>query len=210
MKLCESTKQSTSETAYLPGNMQSLRQTYDKPRQRIKKQRHHFANKGPYSQSYDFSSSHVRVWELDYKEGWAPNNWCFQTVGLVKTLESPLGSKESQPVNSKGINPEYSLEGLMPKLKLQYSGHLMWRANSLEKILMLEKIEGRRRREWQRMRWLESITNPLDMNLSKLWEIVKDRGAWHAAAQGVTESQTRLSDWTTAIYTAYILWVWKK
>ena len=103
MKLCESTKESTSESAYLPGNMESLRQTYDKPGQRIKKQRHHFANKGPYSQSYGFSSSHVWMWELDYKEGLAPKNWCFQTAELMKTLESPLGSWEIQPVNSKGI-----------------------------------------------------------------------------------------------------------
>ena len=175
----------------------AARQTYDKPRQRIKKQRLHFANKGPYSQSYGFSSSHVRMWELDYKEGWSSNNWCFQTVGLVKTLESPLGSKEIQPVNSKGINPEYSLEGLMLKLKLQYFGHLMQKANSLEKTLILGKIDGKRRRGQQRMRWLDSVTDSVHMNLSKLLqEIVKDRESWHATVHGVTKSRTRLSNWT--------------
>ena len=179
----------------------AARQTYDKPRQHIKKQRLHFANKGPYSQSYGFSSSHVRMWELDYKEGWSSNNWCFQTVGLVKTLESPLGSKEIQPVNSKGINPEYSLEGL----KLQYFGHLMQKANSLEKTLILGKIDGKRRRGQQRMRWLDSVTDSVDMNLSKLLqEIVEDREGWCTAVHGVAKSQTWLTDWTTIIYTIYI------
>ena len=94
---------------------------------RIKKQRHHFVNKGPSRRSYDFSSSYIWIWELDYKEGWVPKNWCFQNVVLEKTLESPSDCKEIKPVNSKQVNPEYSLEGLMLKLKLQYFGHLMWR-----------------------------------------------------------------------------------
>ena len=112
-------------------------------------------------------------------------------MGLVKTLESPLGSKEIQPVNSKGINPEYSLEGL----KLQYFGHLMQKANSLEKTLILGKIDGKRRRGQQRMRWLDSVTDSVDMNLSKLLqEIVKDRESWHATVHGVTKSRTRLSN----------------
>ena len=97
----------------------------------------------------------------------------------------------------KEINPEYSLEGLMLKLKLQYFGHLMKRADSLEKTLLLGKTEGKRRRKWQRMRWLDSIMDTVDMNLSKLQEIVKDREAWHAAAHGFTNSWTWLSDWTT-------------
>ena len=101
------------------------------------------------------------------------------------------------PVKPKGINPESSLEGLMLKLKLQYFGFLIWRANSLEKTLMLAKIEGRRRRGQQRMRWLDSITDSMDMNLSKLWETVKDRGAWHATVHGATKSWTWLSDCTT-------------
>ena len=135
------------------------KKSYDKPRQHIKKQRHYSVNKGPSSQGYGFSSSHVWMWELDHKESWAPKNWCFWTVVLEKTLESPLGSKEIKLVNPKKISPEYSLEGLMLKLKLQYFGHLMRRTDSLEKTLMLGKIEGRRRRGRQRMRWLDGITD---------------------------------------------------
>ena len=113
---------------------------------------------------------------------------------LEKTLESPLDCKEIQPVHPKGDSPGCSLVGLMLKLKLQYFGHLMRRADSFEKTVILGKIEGRRKRGRQRMRWLDSITDLMDMSLSELQEMVIDREAWRAAIHGVTKSQTRLSD----------------
>ena len=134
------------------------------------------------------------MWELDYKGNRVQRNWCFWIVVLEKTLESPLDCKEIQPSILKEIGPKYSLEELVLKLKFQYFAHLMQRTDSLEKTLILRKIEGRRRRGWQRMRWLDGITDLMDMGLSKLWGIVKDREICHAAIHGVAKSQLQLSD----------------
>ena len=144
----------------------------DEPRQHIEKQRHYFADKGLFSQSYGFSTSHVWMWELDHKKGWAPKNWWFRTVVLEKILESPLDCKDIKLVNSTGINLFIGRTDSSNILT-----HLMGRADSLEKNLMLGKIEGRRRRGWQRMRCLDGITDLMDVSLNKLRELVIGREA---------------------------------
>ena len=167
--------------------------SYDQPRQHIKKQTHYFDKKGPSSQSYGFSSSHVCMWELDYKENWqqridAFEPWCWRRLLRVSWTE-----RRSNQSILEEISPKYSLERLMVKLKLQYFGHLIQRADSFEKALMLERIEGRRRRGWQRMRLLDGITDSMEMSSSKLGKLVRDREAWHAFVHGITKSQMRLN-----------------
>ena len=181
-------------------------ESYDKARQHIKnhrsffilfsqKQRHRFANKGPYGQSYVFFSSHAWMWELDHKEGWMPKNWCFQTVVMEKTPESPLHSKEIKPVNAKGYQPWISIGRTEAESEAPILGHLMWRLDSLEKTLILGKIEDRRMKGQQRMRWLDVITNSMDTSLRKLQETVKDRETSCTAVHGITKNWTQPRDY---------------
>ena len=174
----------------------SWKESYDQPKQHSIKQRHYFANKCPSRQSYGFSNSHVWMWELDCKENWAPKNWCFWTVVLEKSLESPLDCKEIQPVHPKG-NQSWIFIG-RTDAEATWCEELSW-----EKTLMLGKIEGRRRRGWQRMRWLDGITDLMDLHLSKLQELVMDREGWRAAVPADMNEQlnrTELIVFTVVIY----------
>ena len=164
------------------------KKSYEIPRQHIKKQRHYFADKSPHSQSYDVSSNHICMWELDHKQSWVWRIYAFELWYWRRFLRVPWTARRSNQSILKEISPEYSLGGLM--LKLRYFGHLMGRIDSLEKTLMLSKTEYRRRREWQRMRCLDDITNLMGMSFSKLWEV------WFAAVNGSTKSWTWVSNWT--------------
>ena len=184
----------------------SWKESYDQPRQHIQRQRYYFANKGPSSQGYGFSSGHVWMWELECEETECQRTEAFELCCWRRILRVPWTARKFNQSILKETCPGCSLEGLMLRLKLQYFGHLMQRVDSLEKTLMLWGIGGRRRRGRQRMRSLNDITDSMHMSLGELQELVIDRKAWRAVIHGVAKSQTRLIDWTEMkVYMACLL-----